>query len=56
MSSIIESKANLAELAARLRSIAEALKRRPSDHGISAEERAHLCKEVKAIAAQLRRD
>jgi hypothetical protein len=39
----------------RLRTAAQALKHPPS-HTLSSEERAALCEELKAIAAELRRD
>ena len=50
------SRAHLTELAHRLRTAAQALKHPRFDHILSFEERAALCKEVKAIAAELRRD
>jgi hypothetical protein len=56
MTSTVEVKTDLTELAHRLRTAAQALKHPPSDHTFSSEERAALCKEVKAIAAELRRD
>ena len=56
MTSTVKVRTDLIELAHRLRTAAEALKHPPSDHTLSSEERAALCKEVKAIAAELRRD
>jgi hypothetical protein len=50
------SRTHLTELARRLRTAAQALKHPASDHALSSEERAALCEEVKAIAAELRRD
>jgi uncharacterized membrane protein len=50
------SSTHLTELARRLRAAAQALKHPASGHALSAEERAALCEEVKAIAAELRRD
>ena len=50
------SRTHLTELAHRLRTAAQALKHPSADHTLSFEERAALCKEVKAIAAELRRD
>jgi hypothetical protein len=47
---------DLAELADRLRTAAEALKHPSAEHSLSAEEKAALCREVKTIAAELRRD
>ncbi len=56
MSYTVEVKTDLTELADRLRTAAEALKHPSADHTFSSEERAALCREVKAIAAELRRD
>ena len=56
MSSTVEVRTDLTELADRLRTAAQALKHPSADHILSSEERAALCKEVKAIAAELRRD
>ena len=50
------SRTHLTELAHRLRTAAQALKHPRFDHILSFEERAALCKEVKALAAELRRD
>ena len=47
---------DLTELADRLRTAAEALKQSSADHTLSAKEKAALCQEVKAIAAELRND
>ena len=56
MASTVEVRTDLTELARRLRTAAQALMHPPSDHTLSSEERAALCEEVKAIAAELRRD
>ena len=56
MTSTVEVRTDLAELAHRLRTAAQALKHPSSHHTLSSEERAALCKEVTAIAAELRRD
>lgn len=56
MPSVAGIKVDLAQLAARLRAVADALKRVPADQGLFAEERAALCNEVKAVAAELRGD
>jgi hypothetical protein len=50
------SSTHLTELVHRLRTAAQALKHPTSEHTLSSEERAALCEEVKAIAAELRRD
>jgi hypothetical protein len=50
------SRTHLTELAHRLRTAAQALMHPASDYALSAEERAALCEEVKAIATELRRD
>ena len=55
MTSTIEARTDLTELAQRIRTVAEALKRLPNDYTFPFEEKDALCKEVKAIAAQLRR-
>jgi len=55
MSSVIEAKADLAELAERLRAVAETLRRPPDDHPSFYEEMDVLRGEIKAIVAQLRR-
>jgi hypothetical protein len=47
---------DLTELADRLRTAAEALKHPSADHTLSAQQKAALCREVKAIAAELRND
>ena len=56
MASTVEVRTDLTELARRLRTAAQALKHPRFDHILSFEERAALCKEVKALAAELRRD
>ena len=56
MTATVEVRTDLTELAHRLRTAAQALKHPSSHHTLSSEERAALCKEVKAIAAELRRD
>ena len=56
MTATVEVRTDLTELAHRLRAAAQVLKHPPSDHTLSAEERATLCEEVKAIAVELRRD
>ena len=56
MSSIVEVRTDLTELADRLRTAAQALMHPSADHILSSEERAALCKEVKAITAELRSD
>lgn len=56
MTSTVEVRRDLTELADRLRTAAEALKHPTADHALSSEERAALCKEMKAIAAELRSD
>ena len=53
---VAEAKVDLAQLAERLRAVAEALRCMPADQGLSAEEKAALCNEVKAVAAELRGD
>ena len=52
----VKVRTDLTELAHRLRTAAEALKHPSADHTLSSEEKAALCREVKAIAAELRRD
>ncbi len=56
MTSSIGFRADLTELADRLRTAAEALKHPSGDHTLSSQERAALCYEVKTIAAELQRD
>jgi len=56
MTSTVKVRTDLTELADRLRTAAEALKHPSADHTLSSEEKAALCREVKAIAAELRRD
>lgn len=56
MTSIVEVRIDLTELAHRLRTLAQALKHPSAHHALSSEERAALCKEVQTIAAELRRD
>ena len=56
MSSITEAKANLVNLAERLRAISEALKCLPSDHPSFYEKMEEFREEIKFIAAQLRGD
>ncbi len=53
MASITNAKADLVDLAERLRIVAEVLKRVPADHALSSRNREALRKEVKLIAAQL---
>ena len=54
-SSSVGVESDLTELADRLRTAADALKHSYADHTLSSEERAALCKEVKAIAAELQK-
>ena len=54
MPTVTEAKADLAKLAARLRSVAEALRRIPADHPSFCEEIEVLREEIKFVAAQLR--
>ena len=56
MTSTSEVRTDLTELAHRLRAAAQALKHPSSGHTLSAEERAALCEEVKAIAVEPQRD
>jgi hypothetical protein len=56
MSSITEAKADLVNLAERLRVVAKALKRLPPDHPSFPEEMEVLRLEIKAIVAHLRGD
>ncbi len=53
MASITDTRADLVELAERLRLVAKVLKSVPADHALSSENREALRKEVKVIAAQL---
>ncbi len=54
MPSITGPGADLTELAERICSLAEALKRLPADHPLPFKEKEALSEEVRAIAAQLR--
>ncbi len=56
MPAIIEAKLDLAKLAERLRTVAEALRRLPADHPSFHEEMEDLREEIKFVAAQLRGD
>ena len=56
MDSITKPKADLGELAKRVQLIAEAFKSLPRDDVRFREEAKNLSKELKAIAAMLRRD
>lgn len=56
MTSTVKVRTDLTELAARLRTAAQALKHPSAHHTLSCEERGTLCKEVQAIAAELRID
>ena len=53
MASITDIRADLVELAERLRLVAEVLKRVPAGHALSSENREALRKEANVIAAQL---
>ncbi len=55
-SSSAGDRSDLTELADRLRTAAEALQHPSADHTLSPEDRAALCREVKAIAGELRND
>jgi hypothetical protein len=54
MGSKLQVQADLADLSARLRTVAEALKRFPADQASVPEKIEDLCEEVRAIAAQIR--
>jgi hypothetical protein len=54
MGSKLHVKADLADLSARLRTVAEALKRFPADQASVPEKIEDLCEKVRAIAAQIR--
>ncbi len=56
MTSTVEVRTDLRELAHRLRTVAQALKHPSAHHALSSEERAALCEEVQTIAAELRKD
>ncbi len=56
MTSNAEVKADLTELALRLRMAVDALTRSSADRACSPEERLALCEEVKAITTELKRD
>ncbi len=56
MTSTVEVRTDLTELAHRLRTVAQALKHPSAHHALSSDDRAALCKEVQTIAAELRRD
>jgi len=56
MPAIIEAKADLAKLAERLRTVAEALKHLPADHLSFSKKMEALRGEINAIVAQLRGD
>jgi hypothetical protein len=48
------ARTDLTDIAERLRTVAQALKRMPSDHTYCSQEVEGLCKEVRAIAAKIR--
>lgn len=54
MASITELKADLAELAQRLQSVANALKSLPADHLQRSHELEVLREEIRAVATQIR--
>lgn len=54
MASIREPTGDLAELAERLQSVAQALRSLPTDHPRFSEELIALGKEVKAVSVQIR--
>jgi hypothetical protein len=56
MPAVIEAKADLAELAERLRTVAEALKRLRAGNPSFSEEIERLREEIRYIAAKLRGD
>jgi len=56
MASLNDAKADLMDLAERLRTVAESLKRLPTDHPNFSEQMEALREEVKVIAAELRGD
>jgi hypothetical protein len=56
MPAVIEAKADLVELAERLRTVAEALKRLSADNPSFCKEIARLREEIRYIAAKLRGD
>jgi hypothetical protein len=54
MASITQARTDLTDILERLRTVAQALKRMPSDHTCCPEEVDGLCQEVRAIAAKIR--
>ncbi len=54
MASITQAQTDLTDIAERLRTVAQALKRMPTDHTYCREEVEGLCQEVRAIAAKIR--
>ena len=54
MASITQARTDLTDIAERLRTVAQALKRMPSDHTYCPEAVESLCQELRAIAAQIR--
>ena len=54
MASIIQAKTDLTDIVERLRTMAQTLKRMPSDHTCCPAEVEGLCHEMRAIAAKIR--
>ena len=54
MASITQARTDLTDILERLRTVAQALKRMPSDHTCCSEDVDGLCQEVRAIAAKIR--
>ncbi len=54
MPPIDKTRAELVELAERLRAIAKVLQHPPADHAACVRTLDYLCKEIRAIAAQLK--
>ena len=54
MAPMFGAEAGLTEYTERMRTLAEALKRLPAAHPLPLAEQQAFCREVKAIAAQLR--